>query len=217
MFLIQGKCKLINRLIKNYKSKQSKENETPRNGILYVITKCLVIINCEDTERVIAAPSPSLSPGAKREAWSWKTKTAHYWSERNRGILESGVCYQSVVETRTEKWDKEQAAPWFGKRYYNPLVSQIWRTLVVLNMAHDWSLETDMSRYLMWWFVISYMWYSMTSTQLFSHSLKQGPVPAPSYPIHVGLSEGQNFKKRQNKLLLCRQRHGSWLCWVELM
>lgn len=70
MFLIRGKCKLINRLIKNYKSKQSKENETPRNGILYVITKCLVIINCEDTERIIAAPSPSLSPGAKREAWS---------------------------------------------------------------------------------------------------------------------------------------------------
>lgn len=68
MFLIQGKCKLINRLIKSYKSKQSKKkkNETPRNGILYVITKCLVIINCEDTKRVIAAPSPSVSRSKKR-------------------------------------------------------------------------------------------------------------------------------------------------------
>lgn len=35
----------------------------------------------------------------------------------------------------------------------------------------------------------------MTSTQLFSHSLKQVPVPAPPHPIHVGLSEGQHYKK----------------------
>lgn len=136
------------------------------------LQNALSLINCEDTKRVISAPRPSVSPRAKREAWSWKTKTSHYWSERNLEILKSGVCYQPVVEAKTEIWDKEQAASWFGKRHYNPLVSHIWRTLVAINMAHDWSLETEICH------VIlcddkCYMWYSMTSTQLFSHSLKQ--------------------------------------------
>lgn len=82
MFLIQGKCKLTNRVIKNYKSKQSKRMRLP--GVIFCMSlqTALPFISCEDTKRVISSPRASVSPGAKREAWRWKTKASHYWSER---------------------------------------------------------------------------------------------------------------------------------------
>lgn len=153
MFLIQGKCKLINRLIKSYKSKQSKKkkNETPRNGILYVITKCLVIINCEDTKRVIAAPSPSVSRSKERSQelknkdfsllisekpwnpWEWGVWSVSGW-DQNRNVRQRTGC--------TMVWKKDIIILWSPK-YEGHWWSSIW------HMTGVWKLRYVTLSYVM--------------------------------------------------------------------
>lgn len=146
MFLIQGKCKLTNRVIKNYKSKQSKRMRLP--GVIFCMSlqTALPFISCEDTKRVISSPRASVSPGAKREAWRWKTKASHYWSEKKawnpwEWDVSSSSGWGQNQKCEAKNWlncclEKDIIVLWPPK-YEGHWKSSIW------NITGAWNMPTE--------------------------------------------------------------------------
>lgn len=83
-------------------------------------------------------------------------------------------------------WKEDIIILWSPK-YEGHWWSSVW------HMTGVWKLRYVTLSYVMICdilYVIFHDQYSAVLTQP-----KQVPVPAPPYPIHVGLSEGQNYKK----------------------